>query len=91
MKKPQVNPYTLYYKMVKYIDAQSIDKFKEIQKSQRYWEKLYRDEEKEHLLLCRKVRKFERLKRKNEGKYISLDDMIEIEQQKSGEHDEVFC
>lgn len=82
---------SIYYKMVKYIDAQSIDKFKEIQKSQRYWEKLYRDEEKEYLLLCRKVRKFERLKRKNEGKYISLDDMIEIEQQKSGEHDEVFC
>lgn len=82
---------SIYYKMVKYIDAQSIEKVKELQKNQRYWEKLYRDEDKEHLLLCRKVRKLERLKRKNEGKYISLDDMIEIEQQKSGEHDEVFC
>lgn len=81
---------SLYYKMVKYIDAQSIEKVKELQKSQRYWEKLYKEENKDHMDLSRKVRRYERLKKKNEGNYIDLDDMIEAEMKKAGISEVVF-
>lgn len=75
---------SLYYKMVKYMDAQSIEKMKELQKSERYWEKQFRTEQKERITYQRKVSRLERLKRRNEGKDISIDDLIEEEEKKRG-------
>lgn len=75
---------SMFYKMQKYIDAQNIEKTKELQRQQRYWENLYREEKKENAELYHKIRKFERLKKKNEGKYISLDDCIAVELEKAG-------
>lgn len=81
---------SLYYKMVKYMDSQSIDKMKELQKDVRRWENNYRDEQKERMNLLRKINTLQRLKRVNEGEYISIDDLIEIEKQKANIKEEEF-
>jgi hypothetical protein len=73
---------SLYYKMTKYMDSQSIEKMKELQKNSRYWENQYRSEQKERLTYQRKVLRLERLKRRNEGRDISIDDLIEEEEKK---------
>lgn len=81
---------SMYYKMNKYMDSQCIEKMKDLQKTQRYWEKQYRDEHKDYLELYRKVKKYERLKKKNEGKYISIDNLIEEELEKAGKQEEII-
>ncbi len=81
---------SMYYKMLKYMDSQSIEKMKELQKGKRYWEKLYREEHQDYLELYRKIKKYERLKKKNEGKFISIDDLIEEEQEKAGTQEEIL-
>lgn len=75
---------SLYYKMVKYMDSQSIEKMKELQKNGRYWEKQFRSEQKERLTYQRKISRLERLKRRNQGKDISIDDLIEKEESRAG-------
>lgn len=75
---------SIYYKMNKYYDAQSIEKTKKLNEKMDYWERQYRSESRERIDLFHKIRRFERLKRKNEGKRVTIDDCIEIEMQKAG-------
>ena len=73
---------SLYYKMVKYMDSQSLEKMKDLQKNGRYWENQFRNEQKERIICQQKIGRLERLKRINKGKYISIDDLIEVEEKK---------
>ena len=57
---------------------------KELQKNGRYWEKQFRSEQKERLTYQRKISRLERLKRRNQGKDISIDDLIEKEESRAG-------
>lgn len=75
---------SLYYKMIKYMDSQSVEKMKELQKDARNWERTYQKEQKERIRLLRQIGTLERLKRKNEGAYISIDDLIDVEKEKAG-------
>lgn len=75
---------SMYYKMNKYYDSQSIEKIKKIKDKLNYWERQYSSESKERIDLYHKIKRFERLKRKNEGKRITLEECIEIEKQKAG-------
>ena len=75
---------SMYYKMLKYYDSQSLEKLKKINEKQRYWEKQYRSENRERIDMYHKIKHFERLKRMNEGKIITLEECIEIEMQKAG-------
>ena len=75
---------SMYYKMLKYYDSQSLEKMKKLKEKQRYWENQYRSENRERIDLYHKIKRFERLKRKNDGKRTSLDECIEIEMQKAG-------
>lgn len=81
---------SLYYKMMKHMDSQCIEKMKKLQKDSRYWEKQFRSEKKERLILQRKIGILERLKRINEGQYISIDDLIRDEKEKMGIKDDEF-
>lgn len=82
---------SMYYKMLKFKDSQSIEKMKKLQQEQRYWEKQYREEQKDFREISRKVRKFERIKSKNDGRRISIEDCIAVECKKAGiSYDDLF-
>lgn len=82
---------SMYYKMLKYYNSQDLENIKKLQGQIRNYEQKYKESASYATELRCQISRFLRLKRKNEGKKVTLDDLIDIEKEKAGiSEDELF-